>query len=98
MSDRTSVEVSVSLPREFVEDELLPEYPAASNAPQAARMAIQNNIRRRHERISPREISDRMADIIEQTGSGRFENVQRAVIGDTRRVAQADSYEVVDEE
>lgn len=47
--DPATREVSVELPQEFVDAELLPAYPAAGDADEAIRMAVQEAAdRRRH--------------------------------------------------
>lgn len=81
MKERDSEEVSVSLPKDFIENELMPAYPAAARPSQAVRMAVQSDNTRRTEHLSPREISDRLMNIIEETGAGNFENIQRINVG-----------------
>lgn len=100
MSDKTDtnggpVDVSVRFPKEFVEDELLPEYPAASKATDAIRMAVQNDVERRQQAITPSNIRDSVIDALEEYG-GSWESVQRLEIHsvDDLGIGDANSVEV----
>jgi hypothetical protein len=78
--DRTeTVDVSVRFPSAFVEEELLPEYPAASKETDAIRMAVQNDIERRQQSVTPSAIRDSVVDALEEYG-GTWESVQRLEI------------------
>jgi len=71
-------DVSVRMPADFIENKLLPAYPAATSVSGAIRMAVQNDIERQREPVSS-DVSNDIINSIEEHG-GSFESTQRLEI------------------
>lgn len=80
--EEDSQEVSVTFDREYIEEQLMPQYPAALHPAHAIRMAVANDVERKQESITPARIRDSVIEALERAGGGSFENVQRIVVGD----------------
>ena len=73
-------EVSVTFSKEFIE-ESMGHYPAATRPSQAVRMGYANDVERKEQSITPATIRDSVIEALERAGGGKFENVQRIVVG-----------------
>ena len=71
-------DVSVRMPADFIENKLLPAYPAATSVSGAIRMAVQNDIERQREPVTS-DVSNDVINAIEEHG-GSFESTQRLEI------------------
>lgn len=98
MTDDDSIEVSVTLPREYVEEQVLPNYPAANRPSDAVRMALANDVERKQQMITPANIRDSVIEALERAGGGSFENVQRIIVGDVDEleIGNAGNIEVIE--
>lgn len=75
----TTQDISVRFPRDFVTDELMPVYPSATKPTDAIRMAVQNDVERRKEAVTPSDIRDSVVEALEDFG-GSYESIQRLTI------------------
>lgn len=91
MSDEDQTqEVSVTFRREYVEEEIMPQYPASTRPSQAIRMAVSNDVERKQQMITPATIRDSVIEALERAGGGKFENIQRIVVGDVEELEIGD--------
>lgn len=84
-NDRETVEISMTLPKDWVEESLLPSYPAATRASQAARMSVQSDIKRQEKELASGEIAESLVNLIKE-GGGSWENVQRVEINNVGEI------------
>jgi len=57
-------------------------------------MAVANDVERKQEMITPARIRDSVIEALERAGGGKFENVQRIVVGDVEELEVGDVGEV----
>jgi len=77
--DRDTVEISLTLPRDWVENEMMETYPAATRASQACRMAVQSDVQRKQGDTGTGDFADSLLEVIRDVG-GSLEDIQRVQI------------------
>jgi hypothetical protein len=92
--DRESVQIRFTVSREWVEDELLPAFPAVTNRSEAARTAVQEAVQARQDgALVCDRIDERVADLLGEL-AGSVSNNQTITINDPEAVDIAEAGEV----
>lgn len=77
--DRETIEISLTLPKDWVENEMMETYPAATRASQACRMAVQSDVLRKQGDTDAGDFADSVLQLIRDVG-GSLEDIQRVQI------------------
>lgn len=93
--DDAMKDVSVRFPEAFLKNEVLPLYPAATSVPEAIRMAVQSDVERKSQAVTPASIRDSVVEALEQAG-GSWETNQKLEINavEDLEISSADSVNV----